>query len=144
MIVLLLLAIMAATVVPMALDTSDFQTKAAAERVVADLAYAQNQAIVQQDPVTVTFSPETEIYTLSNASGPLVHPMTGGDYVVDFASSPGTGQVNLASADFDGEAAVTFDVLGAPNEAGSVTVQAGATSLSVSVAAVTGLTAIAE
>jgi len=144
LIAIALIAILAAIVVPMAVDTSDFQAKAAAESLVAALEHAQTEAIVRQDPVTVTFDLTAETYSLSNASGPLINPIDKKTFVVDLGPSSDLSDVQLTSADFGGNATVTFDVLGAPDEAGAVTLQAGSDVYTVEVTAATGLVTIAD
>jgi len=83
-VVIFILAIVAAVAVPMAVGTGDMQVISAARLISADLQYAQNIAITTQQPVTVTFTPGTESYGLSNASGSLIHPITKEAYAVDF------------------------------------------------------------
>ena len=144
LIVVALMAIVAAVVVPMATDTSDFQAKAAAESLVAALEHAQTEAIVRQDPVTVTFDTTAETYSLSNASGPLINPIDKKTYVVGLGPSSDLPEVEIVSASFGGSNAVTFDVLGAPDAAGSVKLQAGVDVYTVNVMAATGLVSIDE
>jgi prepilin-type N-terminal cleavage/methylation domain-containing protein len=144
MVVVAVAAIMAAVVVPMAMDSSGIQAVSAARRINADLQYAQNEAISSQTDVTVTFNPSDESYRLSNASGGLIHPMTKKDFTVDFRTESGLGQVDIVSASFGGSASVTFDPIGAPSSGGTVTIQAGPHLVQLSVAGVTGLVTITE
>jgi prepilin-type N-terminal cleavage/methylation domain-containing protein len=144
LIVIALISIMAAIVVPMATDTSDFQVKAAAETLVAALEHAQTEAIVRQEPVTVTFDLTAETYSLSNASGPLIHPIDKKTYVVGLGPSSDLPEVVIVSASFGGSNTVTFDVLGAPDAAGTVKLQAGVEVYTVDVMAATGLVSIGE
>ena len=136
-VVMVILAIAAAVVVPM-FNTTDLQAMSAARLVACDLQYAQNVAITTQQPVTVTFDAAGNSYSLSNASGALIHPMNKGEYSIDFGAQSGFGQLDLVSATFAGSSAVTFDELGAPDNAGSVTLQAGASVYGINVAAITG------
>ncbi len=142
LVVLVVLAIAAAVVVP-ALDSSGFQAVSAARMVATDLQYAQNAAITTQAPVTVTFNVAGNSYSLSNASGALIHPMNKDAYSIDFDSQSGFGQLGIVSASFGGASSMSFDELGAPDSAGSVTVQAGASGYVISVAAVTGRVTVA-
>jgi len=125
MVVLLIMAIAAAIVVPSLASTSDFQALSAARMIVADLQYAQDAAITTQSDVTVDFDTENYSYTLSNQSGPLVHPMTKGAYTIAFPAMHGFKSVRLAAAFGAGGHSVTFDVTGSPDQAGMVTVLAG-------------------
>jgi len=138
LVVVVVLAVMGALVLPHAVGTTDMQVISAARMVTADLEYAQNQAITTQAPVTVTFTPSEERYALSNASGPLIHPMTNEAYETDFTARRGFEELDMVSASFGGAASVTFDELGAPENAGTVRLQAGAHVCDVSVAAATG------
>jgi prepilin-type N-terminal cleavage/methylation domain-containing protein len=124
-VVVLILAIAGAVVIPMVGDTEKFQSLAAARMVVSDLQYARDTAITTQQDVTVAFDPDTESYTVSNASGPLIHPMTKEAYTVDFRSSDGFGSLNVIAASFNGSESVTFDVTGAASSDGTVEIMAG-------------------
>lgn len=138
LVVLLILAIAAVMVIPYAVGTAGFQAIAAARMLAADLQYAQNTAITSQAPITITFDVSGESYTLSNASGPLIHPMTKADYVVNFASQGEFGELDIVSASFASMAAVTFDILGAPDNEGTVILQAGNHVYRVTVSAAIG------
>ena len=142
LVVLASLARAAAVVVP-SLDSSGFQAVSAARMVATDLQYAQNTAITTQDPVTVTFNAAANSYLLSNASGALIHPMNKDAYNIDFGSLSGFDQLDLVSASFGTGASVTFDELGAPDNGGSVTVQAGTSVYVISLAVVTGRVTVA-
>ena len=137
LVVVVILAIAAAIVVP-AFSSSSLQAVSAARMIASDLQYAQNVAITSQGPVTVTFDPAGNSYSLSNASGLLIHPMNKDAYSIDFDSQSGFGQLGIVSASFGGTSAVTFDELGAPDDPGSVAVQAGASVYVINVAGITG------
>ena len=143
MVMVAIFAVAAAVIIPAAVSTTDFQAISAARMIAADLQYAQDQAITSQEPVTVTFDPATESYGLSNASGSLIHPMTKSVYDIDFRSRRGFGNLDLVSADFDGNKSVTFDELGSPDNAGVITLQAGPHLYRVEIAAATGKVTVA-
>lgn len=138
MVVLVVLAIVSAVVVPHAIQASDMEALSAARVLSADLQYAQDMAITTQQDVTVTFNVAASSYTLSNASGPLIHPINKTDYVTAFATQRGFGEVRIQSASFGSDAFVTFDEVGSPSAGGSVQLQAGAYTCQVDVAATTG------
>ena len=138
LVVVAVIAIAAAVIIPSAVSTDDFQVVSAARMITADLQYALDEAITTQNSVTVAFYPANESYGLSNASGALIHPMTKSAYSVDFRSQRGFSGLDIISADFDGNASVTFDELGAPDNAGTVTIQAGPHLYRIEVAAATG------
>lgn len=131
-------AVIAALAVPYFGSMDGTQAVSAARTLASDLEYAQNVAITVQEPVTVTFSDSGETYTLSNASGPLIHPITKAAYTEDFRARDGLSDVDLVSASFGGASSVTFDSLGTPDSAGTVTLQAGPHVYRVNVASVTG------
>ncbi len=137
LVVVVILAIAAAVVIP-SMNTSSLQAVSAARMIAADLQYAQNIAITTQRPVTVTFDAEGNSYSLSNASGALIHPMNKNAYSIDFGSQSGFNQLDIVYASFYGGASVTFDELGAPDNPGNITVQAGANVYMIDVAGITG------
>ena len=136
--VILILAIVGAVVVPMAVGTTSMQAQSAARIVMSDLEYAQNQAIVTQVDITVTFDTNGNSYSVSNESGTLIHPITKQAYTVDFDTQRGLGSVALSSASFNGQPSVTFGALGSPDAEGTVTVAAGSHGYTVTVAPITG------
>ena len=137
-VVLVILAIAATVVVPYAVGTSSIQASSAARLIMSDLEYAQSQAITTQTPVSVTFSVSGNSYTVSNASGTLIHPISKQAYVVDFDTSSGFENVSVSAVDFGCAQDVTFDALGAPDNDGTVTVVAGSHTYTVTVAPVSG------
>ncbi len=137
-VVVVILAILAVVVIPYAVGTSELRVRSAARMLMSDLEYAQSEAIVTQAPVTVTFDVAGDSYTVSNASGPLIHPITKSAYEVRLHQSRGMSGVTIASASFGVGSVVTFDALGAPDSSGTVAVAAGAETYYVSVAPVTG------
>ncbi len=138
LVVVVILGIAAAMVVPHMSALGDMQASSAARVVLTDLQYAQNESVVTQRPVTVTFDTDAHGYALSNADGALEHPLTKAAFQRLFPQMADFGQVRLTTADFGGASQVTFDTLGSPNRGGSVTVVANGYSYRVSLAPVTG------
>ena len=138
MVVVVIMAIMGAMIVPMIAGAGEMQALSAARIIATDIQYAQNVAITMQTPVTVQFDASADKYTLSNASGPLKHPMTNKDYVVDFQTREDFEQLNIATVSFDGDASLVFDELGSPDAGGSVTVLGGSQMYRIDVTSVTG------
>lgn len=138
LVVLAVMAIVAGVVIPSVIDTGSSQAMSAAREIMADLEYAQSTAITTQMPVTVTFNLSGDSYTLSNASGTLIHPINKTGFVVNFKTLSGFGQTDLATANFGGNAKVTFDESGSPDYGGTLAVQAGPHVYQVTVAAATG------
>ena len=144
LVVIAILAIVAAVVLPRMVGSTDIQARSAARVMMADLEYAQSVAITSQTPITVTFSTAGNSYTVSNASGPLIHPITKKTYVVELGETKGMESVCIASASFGGAPSMTFDALGAPDNSGTVTIAAGAHTYLVSVAPVVGRVTVAK
>jgi len=136
--VAVVLAICAAIVVPHFIGATETEVLAAARMVAADLQYAQNHAITHQEEVTVSFDVAGDLYSLSNASGTLEHPIEHRAYVVDFQTEPNFKQLEVISASFAGSTDITFDAMGSPDNGGAVTVQSGSTQYRIQVAATTG------
>jgi len=143
MVVVVIIGLTAGMVIPYASSAGDTAALAGARLMVCDLQYAQNTAITTQAPVTITFNAAGNSYTLSNASGPLIHPMTKQAYVVDFPAQRGFEGLDIVSADFNATTSVTFDEFGSPDNAGSITLQAGSQSYEITVAGATGNVTVA-
>jgi len=143
-VVIAIMAIVGAMVIPYAVGTTDLQARSAARMVMSDLEYAQNQAITTQTDITVSFSAAGNSYTVSNASGPLIHPITKQVYTVGFNAQNGLDRVALSSALFGGDTTVTFNPLGAPSADGTVTLVAGAHTYRVEVAPITGRVSVSQ
>jgi len=144
MVVIVILAIAAAIVVPSLVSTTDFQALSAARMIVADLQYAQDAAVTQQTPITVEFDTAQHSYALSNASGTLVHPMTKAEYVINFPDKRGFESVRLAAVFGSSDSSVTFDVMGSPDQGGTITVLAGSFQYTIALAEGTGLVTVSE
>jgi len=93
----------------------------AAKRIAADLSLARDRARIGGAQRTVTFTPATDQYQISDTQG---LKNASADYIVDLAGTP--YQLDLVSADFGGDTIVVFDGYGVPDSGGTVTVQIGA------------------
>jgi Tfp pilus assembly protein FimT len=144
LVVIVILAIAAAVVVPSLSDAADIAAVSGARRIAGDIEYAQNYAIATGNPVTVTFRDKDDAnansYVVTNTSGALTHPINKTDYDIVFSSIEGMSGLVVQSVDFDGDPNVTFDALGAPDNAsdGTVTVKSGDETYTITVAPVTG------
>jgi prepilin-type N-terminal cleavage/methylation domain-containing protein len=142
LVVVVIMAIAGAMIVPMMTGAGEMQALSAARTIATDIQYAQSYAITNQSPVTVQFYPDTDRYTLSNASGLLKHPMTNKDYLVDFHTGDDFDRLDLALPSFDGGTSVVFDELGSPSAGGSVTVLGGSQTYRIDVTSVTGTVSV--
>jgi len=137
--VLMILGIAAAMIAPRLGSMGDIQVSSAARTLVANMEYAQNEAIVTQQDMTVEFNESFEKYWLADAAGNLLtHPVTKRDFTVEFPNERGLQKVEVLSADFGGNDKVTFDSLGSPSNGGSVMLGADGHTYRVDVAPVTG------
>jgi len=161
--VVVILGIASAIIIPQMGTRDDMRAAAAARTLVADLIYAQNQAISSGKMVYVKFDVVKNKYTLlttasSGGDVALTNPMTQTAYTTQFGSSArGWEVVAINSAVFNGADAtfrpmytVAFDEIGSPyvfnytnNQTndlndGSVVIKAGQFTTTVSVAAATG------
>ena len=139
LIVIVILAIAAMTAIPMMGSAASVQIRSAGNMIAADLEYAKSLAISRGQSFWVVFDEEAESYRIEDQDRKtILHPVKKGfDYVIDFKNE-GLGRVDISDADFDGASEVRFDYLGSPDNGGTVHLQAGDMSATVSVEPVTG------
>jgi prepilin-type N-terminal cleavage/methylation domain-containing protein len=139
-VVLALVGITAAIAVPrFASASQNYRARAAAQRLVADLAYIQSRATMTSSTLALTFSVGTGRYTVLG----VTDPRTGaGIYTVDLAEPPFEAKVvstTLAGAKRTaGAVQLRFDGYGVPSAGGSIAITAGSAAVSVSVDPVSG------
>jgi Tfp pilus assembly protein FimT len=148
-IVVVIIAIVAMVAIPLAGSAASMQIRSAANMLVADLEYAKSMAISKGQNFSVVFDKDSETYSLLDQDGTVIpHPVKKGfDYVVDFTKQ--LSKVDMVDADFDSTSQIKFDFLGSPYDAGDnplnsgvVTLQAGATTVTVNVEPVTGFISV--
>lgn len=145
MVVVVILAITAMLAVPMLSSASSVQLRSAANMIAADLEYAKSMAISRQKNYTVVFNELSESYQIEDANGIIDHPVKKGfTYVVNFSTDSRIDKVEIADADFSSASQVEFDWLGSPDVGGSVTLQAGGSSMTINVTPVTGYISITD
>lgn len=150
--VVVIIAIAAAVVVPNMLSTGTMSLQAASRMVIADLLYAQNQAIAepQKAPFRLSFDLDNDSYRLVDASGNVVPAQWrlgssgSGDYIVDFAADSRFQGVRIVAANFSDNNYIDFDYLGTPNSGGYVDLESAAGKFRVSVTGITGRVSVAE
>jgi len=142
LIVVAIMGLAAAVIVPQMLSAGTLGVQAAARAIIADIQYAQADAIAQGDTRKVIFTLATDSYRLTNGADVIIDaPWKGGagtNYVVDFANDTRFSGVEITAADFGGESFVQFDDLGAPQSGGSVDVQFRNEHYRINVTAFTG------
>ncbi len=148
LIVIVIIGIAATIAVPLISSAASMQIRAAGGIVAADLEYAKSMAITTGRPHSVVFEPGNERYSIKDQLSDTVvkHPITQKDngYIVDFATDGRLDRVNIDTAIFGGDNTVTFDSLGSPDNGGSVVLQAGGISRTVTVEAVTGFISVSD
>ncbi|MDZ4830067.1 MAG: prepilin-type N-terminal cleavage/methylation domain-containing protein [Phycisphaerae bacterium] len=136
LIVIAILGTSGALLIPMLGDRDDFDTQAAIRRLIADLTFAQSDALANQEHRRLVFLPDTEqdgrfrgwcIVKLAESQlgapfdansavyvqDPLAPSGTNGNYIADLYSDERFGKAFIASVDLDGGAtAITYDELG--------------------------------
>lgn len=146
LIVVTILGIASAVIVPQMLTAGTLGVQAAARIIIADILYAQNDAIAQQRNRKVVFDPANESYALTDGAGNILSVNWKGgvtnNYVVDFANDSRFQGVVIASANFGGAPGdpptLEFDALGGPVNGGTVEIQFQNQRYRVTVASFTG------
>ncbi len=151
LIVIVILAISAAIVVPMASSAASMQLRSAANMVAADLEYAKSRAIGTGQPHYVTFDTVGEGYwitkgsTAGAATDAIDHPVKKGfPYAISFPNDGRLDRVEIVSTTFSADtvSTVSFDYLGTPTPGGSIVLEAGGAPRTVTIEAVTGFISI--
>ena len=151
LLVVVIIAIAAMTVIPIASSAASVQIRSAANMIAADLEYAKSMAISRGQYFSVVFDETTESYRIEDQNGNVIpHPVKKGfDYVVDFRNDSRLSRVDIVDADFDTTSEIKFDYLGSPYDgsdgplnSGVINLQAGGTTATVRVEAVTGFISI--
>ncbi len=142
LIVVTILGIASAVVVPHMLAAGTLGVQAAARIIVADILYAQNDAIAQQRTRSVVFDPVGESYSLRDETGAILTVRWKGgaanNYSTDFTTDDRFQGVVIVSADFSGVPTLEFDALGGPLNGGTVLIEFQGTRYRVTVASFTG------
>ena len=151
LIVITIIAIAALTAIPMMSSATSVQIRSAANMLTADLEYAKSMSISRGQNFSVVFDKNTESYWIEDQSGTVIpHPVKKGfDYVIDFKNESRLDKVDIVDVDFDATSEVIFDYLGSPYNgsggplnSGVINLQAGGTTATVRVEAVTGFISI--
>jgi prepilin-type N-terminal cleavage/methylation domain-containing protein len=117
---------------------SQTAAREAAERIAADLSFAQADAIARHAARVVTFDSAAERYEVGDGVGVLMEPISHRPYQVDLAVLFPGANVDLSSPDFGGAANLRFESSGAPLAGGEVRLYAGDEGWRVQVGDVTG------
>ena len=117
-----ILGIMGVLIIPSLSQTGVLRTHGAVRTVIADLTYAQSDALAYQEGRAILFDPDDNTYTLLAVTGPTIDPAT--DALFDFKGPNQRyvvslddrrfGGTTMENVDFNGGALLIFDELGGP------------------------------
>lgn len=150
--VVVILGIVAGIIIPQIGSRDDLKLAAAARGIIADLSYAQSQAIATQTKQFVVFG-QTQ-YSIRRQNGATLqvvdHPINPGSFLVDYSQGALAG-VAITECDFDGQVTIGFDELGSPmaynlstkvlstlTSTGTIRIQSGGQSLTIHIEPYTG------
>jgi prepilin-type N-terminal cleavage/methylation domain-containing protein len=144
LIVLVIITIAALTAVPMMSSASSIQIRSASGMIAADLEYAKSMAISRGQNYSVRFDQNADSYQVEDQGNSVIpHPVKKGfDYIVDFGNDTRLNRVDITGANFSGNPDVEFDSLGSPDSGGTVSLQAGTTTMTITVEPITGYISI--
>lgn len=139
-IVLAIMAIMAAIATPRyGQAIARYRTTMAARKVAADLTFARKRATISSTSQAVNFDVANDGYQLPGVTDMRT---SAPDYSVALSSAP--YRARIVSADFDGDADVTFDGYGVPDSGGTVVVAVGGYSKTIVLNADSGKAEVQE
>ena len=114
LIVVTILGIAGALVIPSMGSTDVLRVQAAVRTIVADINYAQSDALARQEGRALMFDPAGNAYKLVEVHGPILDPVNDLMYEVKFSVGSRFGNTKIESAAFDGDGVLVFDELGGP------------------------------
>ena len=144
-----IMGIAAAIVVPNMLQGGTLGVQAGARMIIADLLFAQNEAMAQQSTRRVVFDTDNNTYRVqkfdTGASAWVLeyNPSKGmgnnqQNYEVDFDEDSRFRGVEIVSADFNGSSTIEFDDLGNPSSGGTIVLKYEDHEFEINVAPFTG------
>ena len=140
LVVVTIIGMIGAIVVPHVLQAGTMQVQAAGRIVIADILFAQNDAVAQQRTRRVVFEPSLNRYRLTDIDGNLLTAtwMPGQQYEQDFNADKRFTGVRIQNVDFNGGLILEYDELGTPSTGGSLDLVAAGKTYRVTVAPFTG------
>ncbi len=144
-----IMGMLGAIVVPHMIKSGQLTIQAAGRMVIADILFAQSEAVARQQTRQIVFNTDANSYRMTDGAGTTlgVSWKSGGassqNYVVDFGNDGRFAGVRLANVNFGGTNTLTFDDLGAPVNGGTIDLIFEETRYRVSVAPFTGRVTIA-
>ena len=150
LVVVVIIAISGAVVVPLMLRGGQLGLQAAVRAVIADMLYAQNDAVAYQTVRQVVFESQGNRYRITDGAGTTVGvnwkggAETGQNYVVELDQNMRFQGVVLENIDFGGTTTLAFDELGSPVSGGTLELTTGDFRYRVTVAPFTGQVTVAS
>jgi prepilin-type N-terminal cleavage/methylation domain-containing protein len=147
LIVVTLLGIAAALVSPVVGSTDVLRVQSTVRAIVADIAFAQSDALATQSGRAIIFDADANKYTIVEVKGPVLNPATDTMQVVEIGNGKKYGDSKLISAEFDGDAILVFDEIGGPvtepdtttpSAGGKITITGSGQTFEITVEAYTG------
>jgi len=121
LVVVAILGIVGSAVVPQVLSSDGLVAQAATRSIVADITYAQNEAIAERSNIKVRFEPAENRYVLLEADDEVLITRTqGGERKVDFDENSRFRGVELTEAELGDDQTLIFDDLGSPDSEGTI------------------------
>ena len=161
LVVTTMLGIAGAMVIPSLGSTGVLRTQAAVRSVVADITFAQMDAIGYQESRAVVFDTDENMYTLTRVGGSTIDP--DADALFESKGPEGRYRVDLDAEQFGGAAltdidlnsgsALIFDELGSPiaapasttlSDGGSLRITGQGSTFQINIAAFTGRVTVAQ
>ena len=146
LLIALILIVIISAVMALMIPLRTHKLSAAAQKMAADVRYAQQLAVSKQIPAGVLFDTGADVYSvfIASTNNTTVDPFTGSAFVIDYRSEPALKGIDISSTNFG--SSVSFDYMGTPRDASGanltgyaiVTLRQGAHSCEVTVAPRTG------
>ena len=147
LIVVVMLGIASAMVMPSLRSTDALRVQSTVRAIVADINFAQSDALARQQGRAMIFDTETNKYSIVEVHGATLAPETDTIYSVDLNNERKFHSSTLQSASFEGTNILVFDELGGPvtgpgsstpGNGGSITVTGSGATFIINVEAYTG------
>lgn len=145
-IVVVILAIAAMTAIPLMSSGGSVQLRSGANMISADLEYAKSMAISRGQNFSVIFDKNAESYRIEDQYNNVIpHPVKKGfNYVISFQNDSRLNKVDITNVNFNATQRVQFDCLGSPDNGGTISLDAGGTTATITVEPVTGFISVSN
>lgn len=155
-----ILSIAAIILIPSMTNVASFETEAAVRRLIADLSFAQTDAMARQNPRRVVFNEDGTGYRILGYpfdydNDVLYDPLSlseSGLYIVNYGTDDRWQDISITNVDIDsGNAFITYDEIGVPVSSngsaglgGTMTVSGRDETWNITIAAFTGRISVAQ